>query len=186
MEKELFLVVSQTGSFPSKMIKVYTRADYNHISIALSPDLEPMFSFGRRKPRNPLIGGFVMEHLNEGMYKRFPCTRAAVLSIPVSEEIYEKISSVLYEMYETKEEFGYDFVGLALAAIRIRKSSENKYYCSDFIKTVFQKYEVPGADALKRITAPSDFLKFPNSKLLFEGLLKDYKIKDSALAVSRK
>jgi hypothetical protein len=77
-------------------------------------------------------------------------------------------------MYETKEEYGYDFIGLCLAAIRIRKSSAKKYYCSEFIKTVFQKYQVPGSETIGRIVAPSDFLEFPNARLVFQGLLKDY------------
>lgn len=174
MDKEIYLILTQTDSFPSRMIKVYTRAEYNHISIALSSDLKPMFSFGRRKPHNPWIGGFVMEHLREGIYKRFPNTIASVLAISVPEKIHESISSLLYEMYETKEEFGYDYVGLALAAIRIRKTSDKKYYCSEFIKTVFEKYQVPGSDAIGRIAAPSDFLEYPNARLVFRGLLREY------------
>ncbi len=176
MEKEIYLVLTQTSSFLSRMIRVYTGADYNHISIALSRDLEPMYSFGRRQAYNPYWGGFVKEHLHSGTFKRFPRTRCAVLTLSVPEESYNGIQAVLEEMYQSKEQFGYDFIGLCFAAIKVEKRRNNKYYCSDFIKTIFQKYKVPGAENLKQFTAPSDFLSFPEAKIVYQGLLKEYSI----------
>ena len=176
MEKEIFLVLTQTESIVCHMIRVYTGDEFNHISISLSKDLEPMYSFGRRNPYNPLWGGFVMEHLHSGTFKRFPKTRSAVLALPVSEEIYNNIRDVLDEMYRNKEQFGYDMIGLCLAAIKIEKRRDNKYYCSDFIKTILQKYKVPGSENLKSITAPSDFLNFPGTTEIYRGLLKEYSI----------
>ncbi len=174
MDKEIYLVLTQTDSFLSHLIRVYTGADYNHISIALSSDLEPMYSFGRRQAYNPYWGGFVKEHLHSGTFKRFPRTRAVVLSLSVSETSYNGIRDVLEEMYESKEQFGYDFIGLCLAAIKVEKRRNNKYYCSDFVKTIFRKYNVPGAEDLKTFTAPSDFLSFPGTKVIYRGLLKEY------------
>lgn len=175
MKKEIYLVLTQTGTILSRTIRAYTRADYNHISIALSPDLEPMYSFGRRQTYNPFWGGFVKEHLNSGIFKRFPKAQAAVLSIRIPNETYSAIASVLEEMYASKEEFGYDFIGLCLAAIKIEKHRNNKYYCSDFVKCIFQKYNVPGSESLTAFTAPCDFLFFPDAKIVYRGLLKNYK-----------
>lgn len=175
MEKELYLVLTQTDSVLSHMIRVYTGADYNHISIALSPDLEPMYSFGRRQAYNPYWGGFVKEHLHSGTFKRFPRTKTAVLALKVPEESYDGIQGVLEEMYKSKEQFGYDFIGLCLAAIKIEKRRNNKYYCSDFVRTIFQKYKVPGSENLAQFTTPSDFLTFPGAKVIYRGLLKEYK-----------
>ena len=176
MDREIYLVLSQTGSFVCNMIRVYTRDEFNHISISLSKDLEPMYSFGRRNPYNPLWGGFVKEHLHSGTFKRFPRTKTAVLALPVSEEVYNGIRDLLDEMYRHKEQFGYDMIGLYLAAIKIEKRRDNKYYCSDFIKTILQKYNVPGSEKLKSITAPSDFLTFSGTTVIYRGLLKDYSI----------
>ena len=174
MEKEIYLVLTQTKTVWCRAIHAYTHADYNHVSIALSPDLEPMYSFGRRQTYNPFWGGFVKEHLNAGTYKRFPHTQAAVLALPVTEEIYDNIRTVLEEMYESKEQFGYDFIGLCLAAIKIEKKRDNKYYCSDFVKCIFQKYKVPGSENLGAFTAPIDFLSFPGVRVIYRDLLKEY------------
>ena len=48
-----------TGTTLSRVIKIYTRNDYSPASIALDPELSEMYSFGRKKPRNPFIGGFI-------------------------------------------------------------------------------------------------------------------------------
>lgn len=174
MEKNIYIVLTQSGSFFSQLIKVYTRAKYSHVSLSLSSDLEPMYSFGRRHPYNPVWGGFVQEHLTEGTFKRFHRTRAAVYFLPVSEETYDGIKKDLEEMYEHKEKFGYDSFGVFLAAMRVEMKRNNKYYCSAFVKSVLQKYQVPGSENLKKFVEPCDFMKLPNLTLIYQGLLKEY------------
>ena len=56
--KQLYIVISQTGTLLSRILKQITGAEYNHASISLSRDLERMYSFGRRHPYNPFWGGF--------------------------------------------------------------------------------------------------------------------------------
>lgn len=48
--KQLYIVISQTGTLLSRILKQITGAEYNHASISLSRDLERMYSFGRRHP----------------------------------------------------------------------------------------------------------------------------------------
>lgn len=177
MEKDLYLVLSQTGSIWAKAIKIYTRDAYNHISISLSSDLDTMYSFGRINAYNPFWAGFVRERRDSGMFKRFPKTRTIILKLPVSKEIYQDVENILFEMYENKEKYGYDFIGLCLAAIRIEKQRCNKFYCSEFIRSIFRKFSVPGAENLKPFTAPCDFIDFPGAEIVYEGLLKEYSAK---------
>lgn len=181
MSKKIYLVLTYTSTFFSRMIRVYTRSRFCHISIALTEDLEPMYSFGRRHAYNPFWGGFVKEHRGSGVFRRFPNTKAAVLSLDISDEIYQGIKSVLEEMYESKKEFGYDFIGLCLAAIKIEKKRNNKYYCSDFVKSIFLKFKIPGSENLRRFTEPSDFLGFPGTEMVFEGFFRDYKAPERML-----
>ena len=54
--KQLYIVISQTGTLLSRILKQITGAEYNHASISLSRDLERMYSFGRRHPYNPFWG----------------------------------------------------------------------------------------------------------------------------------
>ena len=59
--KKVFLVFSHSGTILSKVIRLYTREKYSHISISLDEDLKRMYSFGILRPYNPFLGGFVHE-----------------------------------------------------------------------------------------------------------------------------
>lgn len=54
--KKLYIVISQTGSIISKMLKAITGDQYNHVSISLDPRLRVMYSFGRLYPNFPFPG----------------------------------------------------------------------------------------------------------------------------------
>ena len=86
MEQHVYIVISQTGTLLSRIIKLVTKAEYNHASISLAPDLDVMYSFGRKHPYNPFWGGFVKESPRWGTFKRFSQTRIMVLELAVTEE----------------------------------------------------------------------------------------------------
>ena len=65
-EREIYLVITQTGSIISRMLKKITGAEYNHVSVSLESDLHCMYSFGRRYTYFPWWGGFVRESTEYG------------------------------------------------------------------------------------------------------------------------
>ena len=106
--KKVYIVLSQTGTALSKILKLITGAEYNHASISLDGTLHELYSFGRVYPRNPVIGGFVRESKNSGTFKRFCKTKIIVLQTEVSDDIYCKMQNYLCYMYKRKKEFGYN------------------------------------------------------------------------------
>ena len=65
--KKIYIMLTFTGTTLSRVIKIYTRNDYSHASIALDPELSECIVFGRKKPRNPFIGGFIKEKIDDGV-----------------------------------------------------------------------------------------------------------------------
>lgn len=61
--KSIYIVISQTGTWLSTLIKLYTKQKYNHVSISLENSLSDMYSFGRINPSNPFSGGFAQKRL---------------------------------------------------------------------------------------------------------------------------
>ena len=82
--KQIFIVISQTGTVLSRILKRVTGAEYNHASLSLSPDLKKMYSFGRRHPYNPFWGGFVIESPHAGTFRRFSNTTAVILAVEIT------------------------------------------------------------------------------------------------------
>ena len=177
-DKELYIVISQTGTLLSRILKLITGAEYNHASISLSRDLEKMYSFGRRHPYNPFWGGFVMESPHTGTFKRFSDTRVLVLSVSVSEKRYARIKSILDKMWKRRRKYSYNFVGLCLAYFQIVWKQENRYYCSEFVGDMLAKGRVNGMERLtSSIIHPVHFLQLPHTEL-YCGKLSEYSCKD--------
>ena len=55
--KSIYIVISQTGTWLSTLIKLYTGTVY-HVSLSLENSLSDMYSFCRINPVNPFSGGF--------------------------------------------------------------------------------------------------------------------------------
>ena len=79
--KKIYIVLTYTGTILSKIVKIYTRREFSHVSIALDEDLTKMYSFGRLYPYNPFLAGFVHEGIDHGTFKRFKKTKTKKHSI---------------------------------------------------------------------------------------------------------
>ena len=55
-EKQIYILLSHSGSILSKLINIYTRKSYTHVSLGLDKDLKELYSFGRLRPYNPVLG----------------------------------------------------------------------------------------------------------------------------------
>lgn len=175
MEKHVYIVVSQTGTLLSRFLKLVTKAEYNHASISLVPDLDTMYSFGRKHAYNPFRAGFVTESARFGTFKRFSQTRIVVLDIAVSEEQYLAISRRISTMMIMKKHYRYNYLGLWLAGLRICYRQKRCFYCSEFVKDLLEKNDIHGVSQLDAIVQPIHFLSLPSAQQIYAGLLQDYR-----------
>lgn len=180
MSKTVYIVISQTGTALSRILKFVTGAKYNHASISLEPDLSTMYSFGRTNPYNPFHGGFVTESPNYGTFKRFSGTKVEVLSVAVSEGQYSNLKQTLEGMVKNKKRYHYNYLGLFLAGANIRYKQANSYYCSEFVKEMLIRGGIREARELADIVEPMHFLTLPNANHVYSGKLKDFANKKAA------
>lgn len=175
-EKEVFIVLTYTGTILSKIIKVYTGAEFSHVSIALDKELEEMYSFGRLNPYNPFIGGFVHENINFGTFKRFPKTRTAIYILKVTDEQYQTIKKLINNISKNKDDYKFNTLGLFANGLRIKYEKEKSFYCAEFVKYVIDQAAVE-LD-LPKLIKPNDFKSVPSLELMYKGILKNYSWKN--------
>lgn len=172
--KNIYIVLTYTGTVLSKIIKYYTTAEYSHVSIALDKELEEIYSFGRLNPYNPFIGGFVKEGIERGTFKRFKNTKALVYAVPVTEEQYEIIENTIKHFKANKDEYKFNVVGLFAIGLNIRYTKENSFYCAEFVKHVIDKanleFELP------EMIKPDDFKALTDLEITYKGKLRNYKL----------
>ena len=174
MKRHIYIVISQTGTLLSRIIKLVTKSEYNHASISLVPDLDVMYSFGRKHPYNPFWGGFVKESPRWGTFKRFSKTRIQVLDLTVTEEQYQQIQSRINIISANRHHYHYNYLGLYLAAFQIPYHHKRCFYCSEFVNHLLVRSEIQGAKNAQAIVQPMHFLSLPEAKPVYTGRLIDY------------
>ena len=174
MKKSIYVILSQTGTMFSRVLKFFTHAEYNHASISLTPTLEQMFSFGRLNPRNPFVGGFVEEGKNKGTFKRFYKTKAIVLEFKICVDKFNAIQYFIDYFKKHSKDFHYNYLGILFACFKRCHKSSKRFYCSEFVKTCLQTFNIENSSELPKIIKPIDFLKLNNKNIIFTGFLKNY------------
>lgn len=172
--KKIYIVLSQTGTLFSKILRLFTGAEFNHSSISLDSSLTKMYSFGRLNPYNPFIGGFVEEGKNIGTFKRFYKTKALVFEVEIDDAKYQAMEYFIDYLMCHKNEFHYNYLGVFFAIFKRNFEAKKRFYCSQFVRTFLGCFNVENANELPRIIKPIDFLKLKNKTIIYKGLLKNY------------
>ena len=171
-KKNIYIILTYTGTILSKIIRIYTGAEYCHVSLSLDKKLNKMYSFGRLNAYNPFVGGFVHEGINIGTFKRFKNTKAEIYEIEITSEQYNKIKSEIKNIKNNKKQYKFNRAGLFLSAINFKYKKEKSFYCAEFVKHLIDVAEIPLK--LPGTVKPIDFKKYNNLDLLYSGILKNY------------
>lgn len=173
-DKIIYILLTHTGSLLSKCINIYTKEPYTHVSIALDYELKELYSFGRKKPHNPIFAGFVRENIINGTYSRFPETRCALYSCYVSDIQYRKLKDQLDEFKKNKDMYGYNLLGLFGVMMKFPIERKYNYFCSQFVATLLNNSGIYLFDKPPALISPRDFRKCKKLNLIYEGRLKRY------------
>lgn len=174
--KKIYIILTYTGTILSKIVKIYTRREYSHVSISLNEDLTKMYSFGRINPYNPFSGGFVHEEIDKGTFKRFKKTKTKIYSLEISEEKYEKLESIIEQMKAKKNLYKFNVIGLLGIMLNVKIKREKYFYCAEFVKYVLEQSQVL---ELPDLVKPEDFEKVSGISEIYRGVLREYRIDDN-------
>lgn len=171
-EKEVYILLTNTGSILTKLIKLYTKKPYNHASIAFDSHLSEVYSFGRKTARNPFIGGFVKEDVRTGLFKQADC---AIYSITVTESQIQKMKYYLQEIEDKKKQYRYNFLGLFGVMFNKPIKRNNAFFCSQFVAFLLKKSNIIDFHKPISLIAPYDLQTVSKIQFLYEGKLKGYR-----------
>lgn len=178
--RSVYVLLTDTGTLFTKMIKWFTHAPYNHASIVLDKKLNEIYSFGRKYPRNPLAAGFI-EDIYYGTYRYFSNTRCLLLKINVSSKEYIRIRNVIQGFNQNKDLYSYNLLGLFGVAVHHPVYQRNKYFCSQFVADVFETSGLNLWDRPSALITPNDFKEHPRFEIVYEGRLYDYPLLDQEM-----
>lgn len=182
--KHLYILLTDTGTMFTRLIKRITAAPYNHASIALDGQLNEVFSFGRKCADNPWVGGFVEEDVYEGTFSHFPGTRCALLRFAVTQQQYDQVRAVIQRYKDEEDAYRYNLIGLFGVLMRLDITRERSYFCSQFVAETLRQSGIRLWDRSSTLVTPHDFLLHPSMELVYEGMLYDYPLLDQTRLAS--
>lgn len=170
-EKKIYLLLTDTGTLFTRLIKVYTKKPYNHASIAFDEELSTVYSFGRKNPRNPLIGGFVCEDIYSRLFMQADC---AIYSLSVREEQFYKLKSCIQEIAAQKERYHYNLLGIFGVMLNKPIKRKNAFFCSQFVASILKQGDLIRPEKDLSLIQPHDLPFLADFQLVYEGRVKDY------------
>ncbi|MBY7144858.1 hypothetical protein KFZ56_17705 [Virgibacillus sp. NKC19-3] len=170
-EKTIYFLFTDTGTCLSRMINFCTNQSLNHVSISFDPELKEVYSFGRKRPRNPFVGGFIQEDPQSDFMRNANC---AIYSYTVSESDCAIINHHIKEIEAEKEAYKFNFIGLLGVLFQIKISRRNALFCSQFVATVLRDLEHFQLPNPACFTTPADIRAHEGMQLIYQGKLSHY------------
>ena len=89
--RSVYILLTRSDTYFSRLIHLLTAEDYTHVSICLDADLQHFYSFGRKSDIFMFPAGFVQENLQGGVFRRFHQMPCALYELQVPLAVYQQI-----------------------------------------------------------------------------------------------
>jgi len=174
--RTIYIVLTQTKTYPARAIKLYTKEPFAHASIAFDENLEEMYSFARRGKYNPFNAGFIREYIDRGVFGRFKSTRCSIYRLYITERQYQNLRKEIDIFVRNKNSYSYNYLGLIAAAFNIPVRSKSRYFCSQFVAYVLEKSGINIFSKSYALVKPRDIRTNPYLIPVYEGMLSQYRL----------
>lgn len=170
--KEIYVLLTCTGTAFSRAIRYVTGSEFTHSSIALDINCSNMFSFARRQMFPPLPAGFVREDISTGILGKYAHCSCALYRIPVDRATYDRIAEELHQMEKIQEYYQYNCFGPFFCLFRIPYHSQAKFFCSEFVAEMLHKHGAIRLNRPSSLMRPNDFVFNEDLSLVYRGTLR--------------
>lgn len=171
--KRIYLLLTQVDSLVMRGIRLYTGSKYNHIAISID-EMNSFYTFGRRVLYFPLIGGFIREQINKGLYRHFKNVRCLILSLEIDDAVFEKLDTQLSEFVRNSKIYKYNLAAFIGIIINKPLKMRNRYTCSEFTAMLIQQCGIYNFQKDLSLVIPEEFCRIPGLVKVYEGKMSEF------------
>lgn len=170
----IYVLLTDTGTLFTRVIKSFTAAPYNHASLVLDAEMNEVYSFGRKHANNPLFAGFVREDVYEGTFRHFPSTSCLLLRLKVTKQQRANAIQIIRDFERKQHMYRYNLIGLLSVLLKLDLQPVHAYFCSQFVAETLRNSGLSLWDRPSTQVTPNDFLMHHKFEVVYEGPLYDY------------
>ena len=170
--KTIYILLTRSQTIVSRMVSLFTGAQYTHISIAFESDLNPLYSSSRKNGRTILPAGPCHEYINKGYFGRHMDIPCILYTLEVSDEQYEAAHTQAKNIIANADIYHFNIIGLITCRLGICFHRENHYFCSQLAGEILKR---SGALVIPRepvLLKPMDFTEFSELTCIFIGTIR--------------
>jgi len=171
---EIYIVLSKTGTLFSRALAFFAHSKYIHTSISFDAQLRQMYSFGRLRPNNPFIGGFIEEDIRLGVYQFSQFNECKVYRMEITPDQYKQLRKEIDVFVEHASKFKYNLLGLLGLKFKISYLRKHHYFCSQFVSELMVKINVLDHTIRPEWMSPPELIELLDIDLVYEGFVSDY------------
>lgn len=129
MQHYLYVMLSRTDTRMGRLIRFFTKEEYNHVSLCLDGNLQHFVSFARYRRDVPLAGGYVTEPAAR-LQSCGKSMQVRIFKLAISQADASKLEA-LFNMADHTA-LVYNSLGALLSGCHIRCSIPGAYTCLEF------------------------------------------------------
>lgn len=140
MEKKyyLYLMVSRTETNIGRIIRVFSRYPYNHVSLSLDPNLREWVSFGRFRKDTPFYAGFIRETAERYLSQNGD-TPIRLFRLQITEMKFRQLSRLFSSAGYGETRLIYNLYDAIASSVHIKIPIRGAYTCLSFASMVLDK-----------------------------------------------
>lgn len=183
--KTIYILLTRSNTLVSRLVYLFTRAEYTHVSISFEENLETFYTSSRKNGRTMFPAGPTRESFKYGWFKRYgkiiPC---ALYELKVSEEVYEQAKIEAEFFMKNADHYHFNVLGLILCKFNISWDRKNHFFCSQLVSEILIRsnaLEIPKEPTLMR---PTDYMEMKELECRYKGYIYDLAQKTACSSVS--
>ena len=131
----IYVMLSATELKTGKLIRLFTRYKYNHVSITIDNEFKYMYSFARHHKRPTLYAGLVKESI-----LRYKNSEIKIYKVPIDSYSYRRLKRYFKILEHSKNKYIYNFLSAFFFLFHKKININKSYTCIEFCVLILSKY----------------------------------------------
>lgn len=171
--KKIYILLMQSSTILSRIVRCVTGAPYTHVSISFEETLQPLYSSSRKNGETLFPAGPCTEPFHRGYLSKHPNIPCALYELEVTDEVYRTAKEEVSRIVDNNEDYGFNILGLIFCQLHIPHRRDGHYFCSQFVGEVLEKSHALALPKDISLMHPADYMGLPELRCRFMGLLGD-------------